>query len=141
MKTSGSFFVSNPTKRKSITNSEAAYHHLKNHISYEQEEVWVICLNSLKHALCTRKVFIGTVDRSLVHPREVFFEVIKARSNSFILCHSHTSGSSEPSKSDFTVTAAFKKCAELLQIPMLDHVIFAENGFFSFLDQTDLFMG
>lgn len=118
----------------SIENSTAAYRHLHHHISYDQEEVWVICLNNLKTPISTKKIFIGSVDQSLIHPREILREVIISRSSSYILCHSHPSGDPTPSKEDKDITDVFLKISKLLQINMDDHLIYSKNSYFSFLD-------
>lgn len=118
-----------------ITNSKAAYQHLRHHISYQQEEVWVICLNNLKKVLSTKKIFVGSVDQSLIHPREVFKELILSGSSSYILCHSHPSGDPAPSPEDITITENFFKLSILLQIPLDDHIIYARSSYFSFVDK------
>ncbi len=122
----------------SIETSQNAYKHLQDHISYTQEEVWVICLNNLKTPISTKKVFIGSVDQCLIHPREILKEVITAGSSSYILCHSHPSGSPSPSKADIKVTKSFRKISKLIQINLDDHIIYSQNSYFSFLDNSML---
>lgn len=122
----------------SITNSLQAYKHLKDHISYAQEEVWVIGLNNLKTPTSTKKVFVGTVDKTIIHPREIIFELIKSKSSSYILCHSHPSGDPSPSKEDIAVTQKFKTISNLIQIDLNDHIIFARSSYYSFVDSNIL---
>ncbi len=119
-----------------IENSIEAYNHLRDHISYEQEEIWVICLNNLKKPLSTKKIFIGSVDQSLIHPREILREVILSKSSSYILCHSHPSGDPHPSKEDIEITNVFLKISTILRIPLDDHIIYAKDSYFSFLDSN-----
>ncbi len=119
----------------SITNSHAAYLHLTDHISFEQEEVWVICLNNLKKTISTKKIFIGSVDFCIIHPRDILKTVILSNASSFILCHSHPSGDPLPSKEDKRVTNDFQKISRLLQIDLDDHIIYTKNSYYSFLDE------
>ena len=120
---------------QSIACSNSAYEHLKSHISYEQEEVWVIALNNLKKPLSTKKIFIGSVDTCIIHPREILKAVILSNASSYILCHSHPSGDPSPSPQDMNVTLAFQKIGALLQIKLDDHIIYSKNSYFSFLDK------
>ena len=73
----------------------------------------------------------GTLNSSLIHPREVFKEAIKASANSIILVHNHPSGNPEPSKEDLEVTGRLSKLGEELGIKVLDHVIVG-NGYWSY---------
>lgn len=120
---------------QSISSSKLAYEHLKNHISYEQEEVWVIALNNLKKPLSTKKIFVGTVDTCIIHPREILKSVILSSASSYILCHSHPSGDPSPSKQDVKATLTFQKISALLQIELDDHIIYSKHSYFSFLDE------
>lgn len=124
-----SFFLS------PIENSLLAYQHLQQHISYEQEEVWIIGLNNLKIPINTKKIFVGSVDQSIIHPREIFKELILSRCSSYILCHSHPSGDPLPSNEDIRVTRDFKKLSKILQIYMDDHIVFSKKSYFSFIDK------
>lgn len=120
----------------SIENSQLAYDHLRNHISYEQEEVWVLCLNSLKKVISTKKIFVGSVDRTIIHPREILREVIISKSSSYILCHSHPSNDPSPSHEDLAVTKTFAQISKFIQINMDDHIIYTKSSYFSFLDNN-----
>lgn len=117
-----------------LDSSLKVYEHLKEQISYTQEEVWIVCLNSLKKALRTEKIFMGTVDQSLIHPRELLHPVIQSRSSSFILCHSHPSGDPSPSQADLRVTKRMHLISDLIEISLCDHIIFSQDKYFSFAD-------
>ncbi|MFA6608510.1 MAG: DNA repair protein RadC [Candidatus Paceibacterota bacterium] len=77
-------------------------------------------------------ISIGTLNNSLVHPREVFEPAIKLSAASVIIAHNHPSGSLEPSKEDKKVTERLKQSGELLGIEIIDHVILSKSGYLSF---------
>jgi DNA repair protein RadC len=79
---------------------------------------------------------IGTLNHMEIHPRETFRRAVIEGSYSIIVAHNHPSGNVTPSDADITVTSRLCKAGELLQIPMLDHLIFTAKGsaFFSFKD-------
>jgi DNA repair protein RadC len=83
-------------------------------------------------------VSIGTLNSSLVHPREVFKTAIKESADSIILVHNHPSGSCGPSVEDEKITKIFKEAGDLLGIKLLDHVIIGKNEFYSFKEQKML---
>jgi len=89
-------------------------------------------------ALSTRnwtvnEVSIGTLDSSLVHPREVFSEAIKNKAASVIFVHNHPSGNTEPSEEDVKLTKRLMKAGELLGIKVLDHIIITTKDFRSII--------
>jgi DNA repair protein RadC len=77
-------------------------------------------------------VSIGIVNKSLVHPREVFFPAIKDNAVAIVLVHNHPSGSLSPSKEDDVITSRFCDCASLLGFNVLDHVIISSRGYYSY---------
>ena len=97
-----------------------------------QEEFHVLLLNT-QHAV-TRDVLItrGTLDTSVVHPREVFRQAIVESAASLILVHNHPSGDPTPSAEDREVTGQLVLAGELLGIPVLDHVVIGDGRFVSF---------
>jgi len=68
-------------------------------------------------------MFIGTLNESLVHPREIFQEALKQNACSVILAHNHPSGSNEPSQSDLEITRRIKDAGKIMGIEVLDHII------------------
>lgn len=89
----------------------------------DREMMILICLNRKGEPTALQIVSIGTLNSSLVHPREVYKTAILSNSASIILVHNHPSGHSEPSKEDIEVTKRIKEAGELLGIELLDHVI------------------
>ena len=98
----------------------------------EQEHFLVITLDSANKIIRVHIVFIGLLNRSLVHPREVFLRAIKDNSAGIIVSHNHPSGSLEPSNEDREVTRRLSEAGMLIGIPVLDHVLISKMGFSSF---------
>lgn len=100
-----------------------------------QEHFITIYLDGANNIIETRVITIGTLNQSLVHPREVFSPAIANRSASIILAHNHPSGTLEPSNEDKLITKRLREAGELLGIEVLDHLIISEYGFYSFSDE------
>ncbi|MDY0296791.1 MAG: DNA repair protein RadC [Acidobacteriota bacterium] len=88
-----------------------------------QEHFLVITLNGAHHLVRRRTVFVGTLNQSLVHPREVFCGAITDRAAAIILVHNHPSGRVDPSPEDVETTRRLVKASRLLGIPVIDHII------------------
>jgi len=117
---------------------EDAYHALKKYWRKKKEHFLVCTLNGAHEIVAIRIVSIGTVNRSLVHPREVFTEAIKDAAVAVIVAHNHPSGNVVPSVEDRQVTQSLKDAGEILGIKLLDHLVFSHKGFYSFLDHGEL---
>jgi DNA repair protein RadC len=78
------------------------------------------------------------IDRTSVHPREVFADALADRASAIIVAHNHPAGSLEPSAADIDVTAQLKASGTVLGITLLDHIIFNRSGYFSFLESGKL---
>jgi len=96
-----------------------------------QEHFIVVSLNGANEVLNVRVVTKGLVNRTQVHPREVFADVIADRACAVILAHNHTSSNLEPSDEDLAVTERLKAAGKILGIQVLDHLIFNQKGVFS----------
>ena len=120
---------------KRITSAQDVYEELKAYVDRVQEYFLTITLDGASHIIQTRTVFIGTLNQSLVHPREVFADAICDRAAGIIIAHNHPSGTLEPSRADIQITQRLKEAAQLVGIELLDHVILAKNGYYSFVDE------
>ena len=120
---------------KRITSADDVYTELKSFSTKSQEHFLVITLDGASHIINTRTVFIGTLNQSLVHPREVFSDAISDRAAGIIIAHNHPSGTLEASRADIQITQRLKEVAKLVGIELLDHVILAKGGFYSFSDE------
>ncbi|MCL4116159.1 UNVERIFIED_CONTAM: hypothetical protein GTU68_049249 [Idotea baltica] len=92
-----------------------------------QEEFHIVTLNTKNHVVNTHLITRGTLDASLVHPREVFRPAIRDSASSVILVHNHPSGDPTPSREDHAVTKRLDSAGELLGIEVLDHIIVAST--------------
>ena len=120
---------------KRITSAAEVYEELKAFSSKSQEHFLTITLDGASHIINTRTVFIGTLNQSLVHPREVFSDAIADRAAGIIIAHNHPSGTLEASRADIAITQRLKEVSKLVGIELLDHVILAKGGFYSFSDE------
>lgn len=112
---------------------------IKNYSVQQKEHFLCITLTGAHEIIQIRVISIGTVNRTYVHPREVFCEAIKEDAAAIIVAHNHPSGNCNPSKDDIVTTENLIKCANLLGIELLDHIIFDKNSYFSFMENNLLF--
>ncbi len=98
----------------------------------QKEHFFVVCLNTQNRIVKYEKISTGSLDHSIVHPREVFKAAIDNLAKSIVLVHNHPSGNPEPSISDIQVTKRLAEAGKIFEIPVLDHLIIAGNSFTSF---------
>ncbi|MEF8728800.1 MAG: DNA repair protein RadC [Accumulibacter sp.] len=108
--------------------------HVRHFADRKQEHFLCASINGANEILNVRVVSIGLIDRSPVHPREVFADALTDRASGVIVAHNHPSGGLEPSPSDIRITAQLKAAGDILGIVLLDHIIFNRVGYFSFLE-------
>jgi DNA repair protein RadC len=101
----------------------------------DREHFRILLLNTKNVVLKNCLVSIGSVNSSLVHPREVFKSAIKNSASAVILCHNHPSGEPTPSSEDIKITAKLVESGKLLGIEVLDHVILGNGVFVSLKDK------
>lgn len=97
-----------------------------------KEHFFVVLLDTRMKLKLVDIVSIGTLNASLVHPREVFIRAISAAAYSVLIAHNHPSGDCEPSDADIAITRRLKEAGKLLGIELVDHLIITSNGFHSF---------
>jgi len=119
-----------------IKSAKDVYNELKDYTKKEQEYFILITLDGASHIINKRVLFIGTINQSLVHPREVFANAISDRSASIIIAHNHPSGTLKPSNADIQITDRLQKVAKIVGIELLDHVIIAKDGYYSFSENA-----
>ncbi len=120
-----------------LLSSRSAAHFFRKIIgSADVEEFWVIALNPLCKVIKSDMLFRGTVDTCFVHPRDVFRFALLANATSIIVGHNHPSGECEPSRADKELTTRLKQGGDLLQIPLVDHVVITYKGYFSFAESS-----
>ncbi len=100
-----------------------------------QEHFLVISLNGAHEVLRLRVVTQGILNRTIVHPREVFVNPLADRAAAIICAHNHPSGSVDPSSEDQILTRRLQTAGDILGIPLLDHIIFSSSDYYSFLEK------
>lgn len=121
-------FQVHPLERLAIENPETAAAALSQDLMWQSQERFAVLLLDVKNRLLGTKIItIGTATETLVHPREIFREVVKQGATKLIIAHNHPSGNVEPSTQDLELTERLLQAANLLEIPLLDHLIIG-NG-------------
>ena len=101
----------------------------------KQEHFICLSLNGAHEVLAIRVVSIGILNKTIVHPREVFGDPISDRAAAIVVCHNHPSGQLEPSEEDIAITRRLSEAGELLGINLLDHLILSpRGGYYSFVE-------
>ena len=119
-----------PYKSTELTDPEKVYRLIKSKLKdYHKEHFYIIVLNSRNWSVA--EVSIGSLDASIVHPREVFAEAIKNKAASVIFVHNHPSGDPEPSEGDLVITKRLVEAGKILDIEIIDHVIITKDKFLS----------
>lgn len=94
----------------------------------DRENFVVLCLDTKNNVNALNTVSVGTLNSSLVHPREVFKAAILANSNAIILIHNHPSGDPTPSREDLEITKRLVEAGNIMGIEVIDHVVIGDNG-------------
>src|SRR3990172_11305198 len=111
---------------------------IANYSDRKQKHFICISINGANEVITSRVVSVGLVNKTQVHPREVFADPITDRAAAIIVAHNHPSGSLLPSKEDIEVTKQLKTAGETLGIRLIDHVIFNHKEYYSFLEKGAL---
>ena len=123
---------------KRATRPQDVFDTVKHYFDQEQERFIVVGVNGAGEIAYSKVVTIGLLDRTLIHPREVFSDAIKMRCSGIFIAHNHPSSYVEPSEADILSTERLKKAGELLGIQLLDHIVFSENDYYSFREHGDM---
>jgi DNA repair protein RadC len=115
-----------------IYSPEDTYAMVRHYGDRRQERFIAISLNGAHEVLGLRVVTVGLVNRTIVHPREVFSDSLQDRASAVCVAHNHPSGKVQPSKEDDEITFRLKKAADILGLRFLDHIIFSTEDFFSY---------
>lgn len=117
-----------------IASPQAAFEFFRPRFNPEVEEFWVAALNADKTLVAAQCLFRGTVDRCLFHPRDVFRFAYLHNASSIVVAHNHPSGRIEPSDEDVRITDQLLNIAEILEVPVVDHIILGQGAnYFSFI--------
>lgn len=115
----------------------AAYH-MEGLRHLEQEVLLCMMLDTKNHLLGEKQISLGTVNASLISPRELFLEALRFQAVNIILVHNHPSGDPTPSREDVLITQRVHQGGELIGIHLLDHIIIGEHAYMSFREKESL---
>jgi DNA repair protein RadC len=121
-----------------VTQPEDVYTLIRHYADRRQEYFICISLNGAHEVLAVRIVTIGLVNKTIVHPREVFADPILDRSSAVVVAHNHPSGRLDPSPEDDEITERLHIAADILGLGFLDHIIFSNRSFFSYRQNSRL---
>lgn len=125
-----------PEKRNKVTCSKDVYDYLKPHyLDLPHEEFGVLLLNRSNTIIRKEIISRGGVAGTVVDTKLIFKPALELLATSVILCHNHPSGNLKPSNEDIKITRKIKEAGILLDIPVQDHVIVTDNGYYSFADE------
>jgi DNA repair protein RadC len=111
---------------------------IQHYADRKQEHFLCISINGANEIMTVRVVSIGLINKSHVHPREVFADVISERASAVIVAHNHPQGELKPSSEDAQITKQLKESAKILGLSLLDHIIFNTKGYYSFAEHDEL---
>ncbi|MFA5852381.1 MAG: DNA repair protein RadC [Spirochaetales bacterium] len=100
----------------------------------KQEHFLCISLNGAHEVISARQITSGLVNKTVVHPREIFADPITDRACAIVVAHNHPSGNIEPSKEDIDITKRLREAGDVLGIPLLDHLVFSQSAYYSFVE-------
>ncbi|HEY9702385.1 MAG TPA: DNA repair protein RadC [Allocoleopsis sp.] len=132
-------FQSKPSERTVIDSPNTAAAALSHDLMWQSQERFAVLMLDVKNKLIgTQIITIGTATETLAHPREIFREVIKQGATQFIVAHNHPTGILEPSDQDIILTKQLLKSAQIVSIPVLDHLILGNGDHVSLRETTTL---
>lgn len=128
--------INNNTIKTKLYNVIDVYNYMKNIIPNDkQEHFYTIYLDASKKIIDIKLLFIGTLNYSMVHPREIFKEALLLNTDSIICIHNHPSGNIMPSNADIKLTDKLVKLGKELNLPIIDHLIIGDS-YFSFFENN-----
>ena len=107
-------------------------------IDKKQEYFYCLYFNNKQELINKKLLFIGTINQSITHPREVFKEAYKLSASTIICIHNHPSNDITPSKADLEFTKTLVEVGKIQGIPIIDHIIIGKNNYYSFLEHNIL---
>lgn len=120
-----------PAENPVISDTDAAVEQLKDIRGKKQEHFVVLTLDGANRLINNTVIFQGTLNQSLVHPREIFAKAIEDRAASIVVAHNHPSGNAEPSDEDVQITEKLREAGQLLGVPVNEHIIVTKYSHWS----------
>lgn len=119
-------------KKPRITHPKQVFELLREELEFEKCEHFVVLMLDTRGCCVTHEIIsIGSLTRTLVHPREVFFSAIRHKASAIILAHNHPSGDPTPSTCDFELTTRLAEAGKLMGIPIHDHIVIGQGSYIS----------
>ena len=125
-------------KPRSCKDPKSIFDLVRHYGDRQQEHFIIVMLNGAHELMGVNVVTVGLVNRTIVHPREVFSEPIKLRATAIVLAHNHPSGNLEPSPDDIETTLRIRKAGLILGVEVLDHIIFSTDAYLSMAESGEL---
>ncbi|WP_173664823.1 RadC family protein [Solirubrum puertoriconensis] len=123
-------------ERTTITCSTDIYNLVRPNLQdLPHEEFWVIMLNRANVVMRQEKISSGGVAGTVADPKMIFKHALEQLASSIILVHNHPSGNRQPSAADIALTKKLKEAGKFLDLPVLDHLIYTDRGYYSFMDE------
>ena len=128
-------YLTSDNKKVMLNNPKSIFEYTK-YLFHNKEQELFYCLyfNNKQQLVGEELLFIGTVNKSLTHPREIFKYAYLYSASSIICLHNHPSGDITPSREDISFTNALVEIGNIQKIPILDHIIVSDNNYYSFQD-------
>jgi DNA repair protein RadC len=121
--------------RKTLNTPRQLAEFLTKLLARECVEVFlIVCLSTKHRVICVHEVSRGSLDATVVHPREVFKAAALASAASIVLAHNHPSGDPAPSTDDIVLTTRMVNAGDIMGIPVLDHIVVGESSYYSFVE-------
>lgn len=128
-------YYTNVKQKIKLNNTTIVFEYFKNlFINETQENFYALYLNTKTELISYKLLFKGTINTSVVHPREIFKHAFLESANSIIVIHNHPSNNTMPSKEDIELTNKLFEIGNIMAIPVIDHIIIGINNYYSFYE-------
>ncbi len=124
-------------KTHCFTSTDIVKMYLQTELANIEREIFMVLFLDNQHRLIKQeRLFLGTINKAMVYPREIIKEALACNAAAIILAHNHPSGVAEPSISDKQITDTIRQAADLVDIRVLDHFVIGNGRYFSFAEQN-----
>ena len=132
-------FLKDNNIKHTLANSKDIYNYMKYLLNNKKQEYfYCLYVNNKKELIERKLLFMGTVNRSTVHPREVFKNAYLTSASGIICVHNHPTGDINPSNEDIFFTESIVEIGKISGIPVLDHIIVGNDSYYSFHDSSNI---
>lgn len=133
------YLATKPLETKKMTNPKDIFNHIKYlFIDKKQEHFYCLYFDAKQKLIEKKLLFVGTINKSIVHPREVFKHAYLLSASSIICIHNHPSNDTSPSNADILLTDALVEIGKIQNIPILDHIIVGNDNYYSFIEHNKI---